>query len=297
MKKSFLNTAITIAFSSAVLSSSALSTQAFASDLSTDNTTSNNTATENYLYPGMGIGAASGALVAGPAGMLVGGLIGAIAGANQKTADTAEVMTEIPAENSFTPDHWKTAQDESITLADNNAQPHGIQVAQPGKMNTVTDKTIEPQQKAVLDILTANLSMDVYFRSGSTVIESFYPARLAAIAELMNNMQTLEIHLDGYTDRRGDKTKNIALANERIESVREQLLDAGVDENRIVSKAFGEMRMVSSAGDLEAYTFDRKVVIRFERITADSISAMTTALSATETNNTDDVIADTSFEF
>ena len=99
----------------------------------------------------------------------------------------------------------------------------------------------------------------------------------------MNTMDKLELHLDGYSDRRGDKTKNIALANDRIKKVREQLIDAGVDENRIISKAFGEMKMVSKAGDLEAYTFDRKVVIRFERSGSDSIHAMTTALSASKT--------------
>lgn len=302
MKKSLLNIAITLAFSSAVFSGTVLSTQAFASDmtanLAADNTTSNNTAAESYLYPGMGIGAASGALVAGPVGMLVGGLLGAIAGANQEANASREVVAEIPSENSFTADQRQTAQN-TITLANNSEQPHDIQVAQLGEINTVIDKSIEPQQEALLDILTADLSLDVYFRSGSARIESFYPTRLAAIAELMNTMDQLQLHLDGYTDRRGDKTKNIALANQRIEKVRAQLIDAGVDENRIVSKAFGEMKMVSAPGDLEAYTFDRKVVIRFQRLTENSISSMNTALSEfkTEAENTNAVVADTRIEF
>lgn len=306
MKKSLLNIAITLAFSSAVFSGSVLSTQAFAGELTADqatnlaadNTTSNNTAAESYLYPGMGIGAASGALVAGPVGMLVGGLIGAITGANQETTATPEVIAEIPTENSFTPGQLQAEQRKSMTLSDNDKQ-HSVQVAQLGKINTVIDKSIEPQQETLLDILTADLSMDVYFRSGSTSIESFYPARLAAIAKLMNTMDQLELHLDGYTDRRGDKTKNIALANARIEKVRAQLIDAGVDENRIISKAFGEIKMVSAPDDLEAYTFDRKVVIRFQRLTENSISSMNTALSEfkTETENTDAVVADTRIEF
>jgi hypothetical protein len=75
----------------------------------------------------------------------------------------------------------------------------------------------------------------------------------------------------------------MALANERIEKVREQLIGAGVDENRIVSKAFGEAKMKSSAGNLEAYTFDRRVVIRFERASESIGSSMAKAFSTTET--------------
>jgi len=285
MKKSLLNIAVTMSFSSIIFSSSLLSTQAFAEDMALLNNNSNDGATETYLYPGMGVGAASGALVAGPVGLLIGGLIGAIAGSNQDVSKQPELITAV-VEN-----------DTAAEVADKNTPPHGIQLAQLGTINTITESNIESTQNTLIDILTSDLSLDIYFRSGSTAIEAFYPARLSAIAELMNNIQTLEIHLDGYTDRRGDKTKNIALANDRIANVREQLIDAGVDENRIISKAFGEMKMVSAAGDLDAYTFDRKVVIRFERSTADSISSMTTALSEPEIQNTNAVVADTGIEF
>ena len=174
--------------------------------------------------------------------------------------------------------------DNSVTPSSKSAsaphsQQNSIQVAQLGAIEPVIDDTVSSQHDELLDILTADLSLDVYFRSGSTAIESFYPARLVAIADLINTMDDLDIHLDGYTDRRGDKSQNIALANERIENVRQQLIDAGVDENRIISKAFGEMKMVSAPGDLDGYTFDRKVVIRFQRMTVDSIHNMNNALS------------------
>ncbi len=292
MKKSLLNIAVTLAFSSAVFSGTALSTQAFASELVADNTTSNNTATETYLYPGMGVGAASGAVIAGPVGLLVGGLIGAIAGANNEVATMPETTAAL-SENTVQKSTAAPATTKQIA-PDNN-----VQLAQLGELATVVETPIESQKEALLDIFSSNLSLDIYFRSGSTKIESFYPARLAAIAELMDTMNQLEIHLDGYADRRGDKTKNIELASQRIEKVRAQLISAGVDENRIISKAFGETKMVSSPGDLEAYTFDRKVVIRFQRITADSIAAMTTALSEvnTEAESTNAVITDTRIEF
>ena len=290
MKKSLLNITITMALSAAVFSGSVLSTQAYANeqiadDLSiTDNNNSNDNTTETYMYPGMGVGAASGTVIAGPVGFLVGGLIGAIVGANYP--DTGGEVTSASeakpslAENSV---EDKSLANDSI---EQSSHQHDIQVAQLDAVYSIVDNSIESQPDRLMDILTADLSLDIYFRTGSTAIESFYPARLSAIADLMNTMEKLELHLDGYTDRRGNKANNIALANQRIEKVRDQLIDAGVDENRIISKAFGEMKMVSSAGDLEGYTFDRKVVIRFERTTADSLSSMATALADFSTEDT-----------
>jgi sortase system peptidoglycan-associated protein len=287
MKKPLLKLAITMALSSAVFSGSVLSTHAYADDTNlADNNISNDDTTETYMYPGMGVGAASGTLIAGPAGFVVGGLIGAIVGSNQEVSSEPETTTTDLAENTI-----KEAVEEDSPISNHGGLPltetakqntlkQGIQLAQLGSISSVADDSIDSQQDTLMDILTADLSLDIYFRSGSTDIEAFYPARLAAIADLMNTMNELELHLDGYADRRGDKTKNIALANHRIEKVREQLINAGVDENRIISKAFGEMKMVSTAGDLEAYTFDRKVVVRFERSHADSIHSMTTTLSS-----------------
>ena len=314
MKKTLLNLAVTMALSSAVFSGSVLSSQAYADDLISNNDTNNESASENYMYPGFGVGAATGTLIAGPIGLVVGGLIGAFIGSSQEkdsdldntietsttlanienseditvSYDTAEnvtnsvVSTGPDNKSDYLSDNDPTAIAESASNAD-NPKFASLQVARLGPINTLADDPTSTQQDALIDIFTADLSLDIYFRSGSTNIESFYPARLAAIADLLQNMDQLELHLDGYTDRRGDKSQNIALANRRIENVRQLLISAGVDENRIISKAFGEMKMISAAGDLEAYTFDRKVVIRFQRSGVDSLHTMATALSSSNT--------------
>jgi outer membrane protein OmpA-like peptidoglycan-associated protein len=296
MKKSLLNIAITMAMSGILLSTSVLNAQAYADTLDTTESVplvnnSNNAAThENYMFPGIGVGAATGAVVAGPAGLLIGGIIGALVGSNQAvTQDSEEKLQQnITATSSLqeTTGHAAHAEESKHSVAD-----QGIYLAQTDSLNTVIDDSLSSPQNDLINALTTDLSLDVYFRSGSTDIESFYHARLAAIADLMKTIDALaknklELHLDGYTDRRGNKTQNIALANERIEKIREQLINAGIDETRIISKAFGEMKMVSSAGDLEGYNFDRKVVIRFQRTSPDSIQSMTTALSEFETQDT-----------
>lgn len=279
MKKTILNIGLSVALSGAVISGSVLSTQAYAdepSDMDTvaiDNN-SINQSSGSYMYPGMGAGAAAGTLIAGPAGFIIGGLIGGLVGSSQDTENPI-LQSTVAIEDEPSTDIQLSQKDAA------NTELASIQVAQLGAI-TVPDSGINSQHDEIIDILTTDLSIDIYFRSGSADIEAFYPARLDALAKLMKNMDQLELHLDGYTDRRGDKSQNIALANQRIEKVRQQLINAGVDENRIISKAFGEMKMVSRAGDLEGYTFDRKVVISFVRSPADSIHSMTSALSALE---------------
>jgi len=287
MKKTLLNMAVSVALTSAVFSASALPTQVYASTFNTtDNDSSNSKTTETYMLPGMGAGAATGAAIAGPVGLLIGGIIGAAVGSNQEVSQPQETPAHDVVSNAS--QNENSNESGHLAKADSGDTDKNIQVAQIGPINTVVDDQIDPAQEKLMNILVTDLSLDVYFRSGSTDIEKFYPARLSAIADLINTMDKLELHLDGYTDRRGDKSKNIALANERVEKVRQQLIDAGVDDNRIFSRAYGEIKMVSNAGNLEAYTFDRKVVIRFERTNKNSIQSMTTALSETDTDAKND---------
>lgn len=306
MKKSLLNIAISVA----IISASALATQTYAIEyIPVDNDNSNSKTTETYMLPGMGAGAATGAVMAGPVGLLIGGIIGAVVGSSQEIDGQVDSTPVDDVISSISPESNKNLLDNFADTADmkeTGKTKNNIQLAKIGPINTIADEQIDPSQEDLMNILVTDLSLDVYFRSGSTDIEKFYPARLTAIADLINSMDKLELHLDGYTDRHGNKSQNIALADERVEKVRQQLINAGVEDNRIISKSFGEMKMVSDVGDLDAYTFDRKVVIRFERANPNSINSMTTALSEAEIEQTttssseinlNPVVADVSNQF
>jgi outer membrane protein OmpA-like peptidoglycan-associated protein len=210
-------------------------------------------------YLGAGIGAVAGALVAGPVGFVAGGLLGNLAGKHDaKNSIVNEQYTTVAEQYTSTPNDSSAAQGADHTTADT------VVVARAGEIESMTDDDLE-QTSTLEDILVSELNMDIFFLSGSTTVEAFYQPRITAVAMFMHEMDGVDIHLDGYSDRRGDKDSNLALATRRLESVRTALTQAGIDGNRIHINAMGEQQFVSRPGDLEAYTFDRRVVIRFEK--------------------------------
>jgi sortase system peptidoglycan-associated protein len=244
---------ITIAITSTLLAGTSQYTYASEQEVSNN---------KHKQYIGTGIGATAGALVAGPVGFIVGGLIGNLAGRHDAMDD--HITTQSPAADE--PVVTEVSQPVTVTTTENQALAT-IVVAQADDTSKVINDDNTDQSSELKDIIIENLSLDVLFLSGSTSIEEFYKSRLESVAKLMQIMPDIDIQLEGYSDRRGDEDTNLALSSERLVSVRNELVQAGIDESRIHMNAFGEQQFASRPGDLEAYTFDRRVVIRFEYLT------------------------------
>jgi outer membrane protein OmpA-like peptidoglycan-associated protein len=254
MKKTFIHLAIAASMITGAVSAQA-ATDTLSAGESRDNTSQ---------YVGLGVGAATGAIVAGPVGLVIGGIVGSIAGRNSEQAQEPEAVMSADATSDDIAMETAAAINSPDTVPDATASDALLVASAALPESLVTGDTVD-HSAALRNILTTDLSLDVYFRSGSTSVEAFYAPRMQAIAALMREMPTLELHLDGYSDRRGNPDDNLVLSSERLDAVRAQLQQAGIDDSRIHSKAHGEGRFVSSPGDLEAYTFDRRVLIRFEQ--------------------------------
>lgn len=225
-----------------------------------DQQASNN---KHKQYIGTGIGATTGALVAGPVGFIVGGLIGNLAARHDAMDDRVSEQSP-PANELYTA---AVLQPASVPTPEDDTT-EAIVVAQAGEIESVINDDSVDHSSGLKDILVEDMSLDVFFLSGSTTVETFYKSRLLAVSRFMQQLPDIDIHLDGYSDRRGDKDTNLELSNERLDAVRDQLVQAGIDAGRIHINAYGEQQFVSSPGDLEAYTFDRRVVIRFQHSSA-----------------------------
>lgn len=210
-------------------------------------------------YIGTGVGATAGAMIAGPVGFIVGGVIGNLAGrhdAMEEHAQQPPADTLLLAEAST---HHTAAAASHIHIADLASAGHSND--NDSSINDVTD-TEEPN---LLDVVLPAAQLEIFFLTGSTEVEPFYKPRIEVISKLLHAVPDINVSLEGYSDRRGDKEGNLQLSSARLESVLEQLIEAGINADRVDIKALGEQNFISSPGDLEAYAFDRRVVITLDQ--------------------------------
>lgn len=92
-----------------------------------------------------------------------------------------------------------------------------------------------------------NLTLNnlVFLQGESKILENSYP-ELYRLVSLLKEYPTIEILLEGHTDNQGDMLENIKLSQERVDNVSKFLFVAGIDKNRITTKAWGGSKPVAN---------------------------------------------------
>jgi OOP family OmpA-OmpF porin len=86
----------------------------------------------------------------------------------------------------------------------------------------------------------------VQFRTGSTKIDKNSEPLLDQIAQALEaNPQVKKVRIEGHTDNVGPPAANQKLSEERAISVKEALAKRGVNEDRMVTRGFGETKPIA----------------------------------------------------
>lgn len=101
---------------------------------------------------------------------------------------------------------------------------------------------------------------DVTFKTGATDVSDTAAAQLSNVAQVLEKNPTVKIELGAFTDASGSARKNLELSKERAESVRQALIDKGVDASRIEAKGYGETNLLDK-NDAKAEA-NRRVAVR-----------------------------------
>lgn len=104
----------------------------------------------------------------------------------------------------------------------------------------------------------------VTFLPGSTTLTDDAKAVLDPAASALKGQQDLKVEIGGHTDAQGSDAANQRLSQRRADSVRQYLIDKGVDASRLTAKGYGEAQPVASndtpAGRAENRRVEFKVV-------------------------------------
>lgn len=99
---------------------------------------------------------------------------------------------------------------------------------------------------------------DVFFDFGSSTLRSDQRDRLAANAEWLKKWPSVKIRIEGHCDERGTAQYNLALGDQRAESVREYLRSIGVDPSRVEVISLGKERPFVRGHDEAAFAQNRR---------------------------------------
>jgi OOP family OmpA-OmpF porin len=100
----------------------------------------------------------------------------------------------------------------------------------------------------------------IYFATNSAeILEKSFPIVDAVAATLVGNPQLKLVEIQGHADERASDQYNIDLTRDRAASVRQALIQRGVEPNRMRSAGYGERCPVDPAHNAAAWEKNRRV--------------------------------------
>ncbi len=98
----------------------------------------------------------------------------------------------------------------------------------------------------------------VYFRFDSSELDPTALATLRQNAEIIRQMPTAIIQIEGHCDERGTQEYNLALGERRAMAVRDYLIRLGVSGDRLVTISYGKEMPADPRSNEEAWARNRR---------------------------------------
>lgn len=100
---------------------------------------------------------------------------------------------------------------------------------------------------------------NVFFeRSKFNLLPTSYPT-LDRLVDMLKKNPSMEIELGGHTDNSGSSSLNLQLSLNRVESVKQYIVDRGVSPSRLTTKGYGSAKPVASNQSEETRKLNRRV--------------------------------------
>ncbi len=118
----------------------------------------------------------------------------------------------------------------------------------------------EPAAQAVAEALKLGKRI-VLFSFDSIDVRTDYEATLNGLAQVLQDSPDIRVQIDGHSDWVGDAAYNMMLSNRRAISVRDYLINRGVDAEQLGAKGYGEQEPVADNKTAFGRSRNRRVEI------------------------------------
>ena len=105
---------------------------------------------------------------------------------------------------------------------------------------------------------------NVYFGFDDSSLTKKARQILSEKAEWLRKHSGVEVVIEGHCDERGTKEYNMALGQRRAQSIKNYLINAGIDSSRLATISYGEERPVDPRHNEMAWAKNRRGVFRIK---------------------------------
>ncbi len=131
--------------------------------------------------------------------------------------------------------------------------------------STIEDSTFGNQNYINKDITMQSLKEgkvvileNIFFATNSFELSKESEVELNTLLKLMNDNPNIRIEISGHTDNTGNYQHNLTLSEKRSNSVKQWLLDKGINANRIVAKGYGDSKPIDTNSTTEGKAKNRR---------------------------------------
>lgn len=103
---------------------------------------------------------------------------------------------------------------------------------------------------------------NIFFETDRFDLTVLSNSELNRLKHFMLQNKGLRIAIEGHTDNRGDKSRNLILSKKRAESVSNWLINNGIDAGRIKSEGFGDTRPIGDNQTESGRALNRRTAFR-----------------------------------
>jgi len=201
---------------------------------------------------GLGTGMVLGAIFGGPVGAFLVGVTGTLL---VKTQNDKDNMEDLQASLTKQEKEYSIAMHQFRNKFENSEQDHQLALS-------ALEQNFDKKYQQASQLQAENLLMSLQFPTGSSELKPHYNDQIVALSEMLQQSPNLFIDLSGYTDKQGSEKLNKSLSMARVNTVKNALIDQGIQAERIQLFAFGEHAPVVANSAKEVSFYDRRVVIK-----------------------------------